>query len=164
MTHTSPQAIVTLKFLILKKHMTCVSRCDMEQFNQLCYSCILSISDFLTLHITFNQPNSCFSLSLSNSHHGTISISLNISCKKEKPTLHAWSKQKTKWKKTPETKFFWSLKNQSQKQDMDKGNCGRWLPRTHLHFNCGNAGFNELQSLAIFCTTLLKCPRAEVSE
>lgn len=87
-----------------------------EQFNQLCCSYIIRISNFLTLHITSTQPNSCFTVChFQNPTMVPISISVKVSCKRnQKYIFQTKSSKEIERKYGKSTLFFQSLKNQSQ--------------------------------------------------
>lgn len=87
-----------------------------EQFNQLCCSYIIRISNFLTLHITSTQPNSCFTVChFQNPTMVPISISVKVSCKRnQKYIFQTKSSKEIERKYGKSTHFFQSLKNQSQ--------------------------------------------------
>lgn len=87
-----------------------------EQFNQLCCSYIIRISNFLTLHITSTQPNSCFTVChFQNPTMVPISISVKVSCKRnQKYIFQTKSSKEIERKYGKSIHFFQSLKNQSQ--------------------------------------------------
>ena len=71
-----------------KNQMIRVPRYDTEQRNQLCCSCIVRISNFLTLHITSAQPKSCFTVChFQNPTMVPISVSVKISCKRNQYSI-----------------------------------------------------------------------------
>ena len=93
-----------------------VPRYDTEQRNQLCCSCIVRISNFLTLHITSAQPKSCFTVChFQNPTMVPISVSVKISCKRNQYSIfQANSSKENERKYQKSAHFFQSLKYQFQ--------------------------------------------------
>ena len=131
---------IPLQPLILKNQMIRVSQYDTEELNQLYCSYIVRISNFLTLHITLAQPESCFTVChFQNPTMVPISVSVKISCKRNQYSIFQANSSKENERKYQKSAHFFPKPEISVSESTDKGNSCQFS-RSQIHFHYGNTG------------------------